>query len=335
MSRQQQIIRLLADGRLHSGEAIAERLGISRAAVWKSLRKADEEFGLGIETVKGQGYRLPEPLELLDVSLIQQLLTETAAPCPALVQIHDDIDSTNTRLMQQASEGAPSGSVCLAERQRDGRGRQGRRWISPFGVNLYLSVLWRYAGGPAQLGGLSLAAGVAVAEALQGMGAQDIGLKWPNDVHWHRRKLAGLLLEVAGEAQGPSHVVVGVGINLRMDRTTDRHGAAAIDQPWVDLREVMQGEPCSRNALAAACIARLFAVLARYDRDGLAPFRSDWLRFDAYRGERVSIHHGDRRILGTHVGIGEGGELLLEQDGRILACHAGEVSLRGTVARGE
>jgi BirA family biotin operon repressor/biotin-[acetyl-CoA-carboxylase] ligase len=324
MDRNLEIVRLLADGELHSGEAIASRLGISRAAVWKAVRKTVELLDLDLESVRGHGYRLCAPLELLDAAEIR-----VGLPAPAQTEIRSidvlpEVDSTNSWLMRRAHGGAPGGSVCLAERQTAGRGRRGRAWLSPFGANVYLSLLWRYPLAPAQLGGLSLAVGVAVARALTAAGASGIGLKWPNDLHWRRRKLAGLLLEVGGEAQGPSHVVVGVGLNLRLDPAR----AAAIDQPWTDLTAVLGAGGYRRNAVVVSLITELCAALERYGAEGLAAFLADWQRLDAYLGEPVELAAGERRIAGVHAGIDATGALLLEVDGKLEAFHAGEVSLR-------
>ncbi|MEA1051399.1 biotin--[acetyl-CoA-carboxylase] ligase [Lamprobacter modestohalophilus] len=348
--RAREIIRLLADGKPCSGETIATAVGVSRAAVWKILHQLDAEFGLGIESVRGQGYRLPEPIELLSSEAIQAQLDAQARQRISVLEILDQVDSTNAYLLapgrrtalaamssaRSARDCGPglavdaggicadAGEICLAERQSAGRGRLGRRWVSPFGRNIYLSILWRYPLAPAQLGGLSLACGVAVAQALDKLGVEGVGLKWPNDVHWQRRKLAGLLLEVAGEAQGPSLVVVGVGLNLRL-RAEE---AAAIDQPWVDLCEVCGDRMPGRNALAAALIERLTATLSRYTDAGLAPFLEDWRRLDAYQGESVSLLNGQQRIQGRYCGIDAQGNLLLETDAGRRTFAAGEVSLR-------
>ncbi|MCF7979013.1 MAG: biotin--[acetyl-CoA-carboxylase] ligase [Chromatiaceae bacterium] len=345
--RAREIIRLLANSKPCSGETIAAAVGISRAAVWKILHQLDAELGLGIESVRGQGYRLPEPIELLSSDAILAQLDAESRQRISVLEILDQIDSTNAYLlapgrrtvlaaMSSARDCGPglavdaggicadAGEICLAERQSAGRGRLGRRWVSPFGRNIYLSILWRYPLAPVQLGGLSLACGVAVAQALDKLGVEGIGLKWPNDVHWQRRKLAGLLLEVAGEAQGPSLVVVGVGLNLRL-RAEE---AAAIDQPWVDLCEVCGDRMPGRNALAAALIERLTATLSRYTDAGLAPFLDDWRRLDAYQGESVSLLNGQQRIQGRYCGIDAQGNLLLETDAGRRTFAAGEVSLR-------
>jgi BirA family biotin operon repressor/biotin-[acetyl-CoA-carboxylase] ligase len=318
------IVRLLADGRLYSGEILAERLGISRAAVWKAVHKAGEVLGLEVRAVRGRGYCLAAPLELLDPERILDGICRDTRQRIARLEIHDDIDSTNSHLMREAQAGAPSGALCLAERQTAGRGRHGRNWVSPFGSNLYLSLLWRYPFGPAELGGLSLAAGTAVAGALEEEGVADVALKWPNDVLWDRRKLAGLLLEAAAEAQGPSLVVLGLGLNTRLGGPQ----AAEIDQPWVDLEQVLGPDGYSRNRLAARMAARLIGVLEGYGRVGLNPFLPAWERYDLHRGEQVELRLGDRAIVGTHAGVTAGGALRLNRGGTIETYQAGEISLR-------
>lgn len=318
------IIRLLADGECHSGEAIAAHLGVSRAAIWKALRRAGEALGIEVVAVRGRGYRLSAPLDLLDAGRILAALSPgTQARIPRL-EIHDSLDSTSSRLMGEAAAGAPSGTLCLAERQTAGRGRLGRTWVSPFGANLYLSLLWRFSLGPAGLGGLSLAAGTAVADALRTAGARDIALKWPNDILWQRRKLAGLLLEVAGEAQGPAHVVVGVGVNTHLEPAQ----AAAIDRPWVDLDQVLGRGRYSRNALAAGVAEALVAAMDRFSREGLTPFLADWEHYDLYRGEQVEVHWGQQRVRGTHLGLDAQGALRLGTGAGVETFQAGEVSLR-------
>lgn len=318
------VIRLLADGELHSGGALAERLGISRAAVWKAVHRAGEIFDLEVRSVRGRGYQLAEPLELLDRERILAEISGDTGREIARIEVYDDIDSTNSYLLREAAEGAPSGSLCFAERQTSGRGRHGRIWVSPFGTNVYLSLLWRYPFGPGRLGGLSLAAGAAVAGILEKEGAAEVALKWPNDVLWRRRKLAGLLLEVAGEAQGPSLVVVGLGLNTRLvkSRATD------IDQPWVDLESIPGLAGVGRNRLAGRLADRLIGAMLRYGNQGFGPFLPDWERFDLYRGERVELRLGKQTKVGVHAGIDSQGALRLDTGGSIETYQAGEVSLR-------
>jgi BirA family biotin operon repressor/biotin-[acetyl-CoA-carboxylase] ligase len=331
-ARRQFVLRLLADGELHSGAELAAHLGVTRAAVWKILRAAVDELGLELSSIRGKGYMLAAPLELLDPVRIEAGLSDLSCGLLGGLEVLDSVSSTNTRLMRRARDGAPSGLVCLAERQLAGRGRSGRRWVSPFGSNIYLSVLWRYPLAPAELGGLSIACGVAAARALKAAGVADIGLKWPNDLHWRRRKLGGLLLEVAGESQGPSHVVVGIGVNSRLSPGQ----AAGIDQPWTDLASALSDAPDDgrgdvrpgRNAVAALLIDALFPALIEFGNAGLDPFLPDWRAFDTYLGEPVALIMGERRITGTCAGVGADGALLLDTGEGRRAFHAGEVSLR-------
>ena len=325
MERHLALIRLLADGEFHSGEVIARQLGLSRAAIWKALRKSAEHYGLALDSVRGRGYRLQSPLELLDAAPILAALSPAGRASLARLDIHDQIDSTNTELMRAAVSGAPSGTACLTERQTAGRGRRGRVWVSPFGVNLYFSLLWRYSLTPAALGGASLAAGAVVAEALRAAGAEDLALKWPNDLLWKGRKLAGLLLEVAGESQGPSHLVLGVGLNLRMALAQ----GSLIEQPWTDLNQVLDGRPVSRNDLVARLLDALLVALDTYGREGLTPFLDQWRRFDAFQGQAVKLLTGAGRVIeGIHAGIASDGSLQLETVDGLQRFQAGEVSLR-------
>ena len=331
MDRSLELVQLLADGGLHSGQAIASKLKITRAGVWKSVVKARNGLDLRIESERGRGYRLAAPLELLDAGRILEALDSCSEVSLARLEIHDQLDSTNARLMAEAQVGAPSGTACLAERQTAGRGRRGRTWISPFGSNLYLSLLWRYPLAPAALGGVSLAAGVAVARVLRDLGVKDLCLKWPNDLLWQRRKLGGLLLEVGGEAQGPSFLVAGLGINLQMPQDQGQH----IDQPWTDLGSVLGSRPPGRNNLAARLIAALGSAFETYGMLGLEPFLADWDAFDGLRGKPVRLRLGEQVIEGTHAGIAPDGALRLATAQGVQSYHAGEVSLRAASASQE
>lgn len=317
----QRLVRLMADGRFRSGQELAGRLGISRAAVWKQLRSFPDAFGIKVESVRGRGYRLRQPLELLNADWIHAAIDPNGRPRE--IVIHDTVDSTNSWLLARARTGMPGATVCLAERQEAGRGRHGRHWVSPFGANIYLSILWRYDLAPMELSGLSLACGVAVARALKRLGVPAPSLKWPNDVLWQGRKLAGLLLEVGGEATGPSHVVAGVGINTRLSPADGE----LIDQPWADLAAVPGVPATSRNRLAALLIGELTAALELYGSQGLEPFLADWSGYDGFRGRVVTLDTGTSKIRGDYLGITEQGAIRLQIDGAVHSFTMGEVSL--------
>ena len=323
MSLRRRLLSLLSDGEHHSGEALGAALGVSRMAVWKHI-KALHELGIDISVHRGKGYRLPATLELLERERILAALTSPCAQAISDIHVYLEVDSTNNWLREVALNGAASGTVCVAEMQSAGRGRRGRTWVSPFAASLYLSLLWRANCGAAALGGLSLVTGIAILRALQSLGIEGAGLKWPNDVLAGRDKLAGVLIDVVGEASGPCAVIVGVGIN--MDLPDDK--SRAIDQSWTDLRRVSGDAVLSRNELAGRVLSELIPVMALFEREGLQPFLDDWRRYDLVSGRRVDLLLPNERISGTACGIDDGGALLVHtREGRRRFL-SGDVSLR-------
>jgi BirA family biotin operon repressor/biotin-[acetyl-CoA-carboxylase] ligase len=236
----------------------------------------------------------------------------------------EEVDSTNQAVAGYLQAvGDANGLTCLAEVQWSGRGRRGRRWVATPYRNILLSMAWRFPGGPAQVAGLSLAAGVAVRQAIADYGVTGAGLKWPNDVLWEGRKLAGLLVEVHGEAAGPTQVILGVGVNGGISRAD----AARIDQPWVDLQTIT-GSVTDRNRLAALLIGELLRMFKLFAAKGFAPFRDAWERAHRYNGERVRLLLGERAIIGTVQGIDADGGLIVRHARGEQVFHAGEISLR-------
>lgn len=315
------LLALLSDGRFHSGEGLGRTLGVSRATVWSAVR-ALRGFGLDIHAVRGRGYRLAKPLELLDYDVLLHRLEVSSRSLLSGLEVHQEIGSTNQHLMEGAARGLPKGYVCLAEMQTRGRGRRGRAWVSPFGSNVYLSVLWRFGEGPARLAGLSLAMGVAVVRALAALGVRDVGLKWPNDVIWRGGKLAGILLEVAGESSGPCHAVVGVGINLNMSAGE----GVRIGQPWADLASSFPS--IGRNQLATELIHQLLLGLAAYEHSGLETFQREWGASDVLMGRVVSLHLPEGVVTGVAGGVDGQGALVVEVGGVRRLYTYGEVTVR-------
>lgn len=323
MNQRERILRTLSDGRFHSGAALGKVLGIGRSAAWKHIR-AIQDLGVDVFAVRGKGYRLAAPIELLDREKIMRQLSPANADRLRGVEIHFEIDSTNRYLMDHAARGADRPWLCLAESQSAGRGRRGRNWASPFAGNLYFSLLWRFEPGADVLSGLSLVAGAAIAEALRGLGVEDIGLKWPNDLFHRNRKLGGLLVEVSGEAAGPWDAVIGVGINIDMPENIGRN----IDQPWTDLNAAA-GRALGRNRVAAAVVDALLDALPRFEKAGFSPFRALWTRYDVALDRVVNLHGGNGRIeTGLARGVGEHGALLFERDGLVRSVTSGDISLR-------
>lgn len=317
------VLSRLSDGGFHSGERLARELGLSRTAVWKQVERI-RETGLAVESEAGRGYRLPGGLELLDAGRIEGELSGEVRARLATLTILPDVDSTNRWLYAQGMAGQPAQSVCLAEMQTAGRGRRGRGWVSPFGANFYGSVLWRFDMGPTALGGLSLAVGVAAVRALEGLGIEGVGIKWPNDLQWQGRKLAGVLVEVSGESGGPSLAVAGVGINCRMPPAA----RIQVDQPFAELDEVPGGDRVSRNELAAGVIEALFRGLAGFESSGFESCRGDFERMDLLSGRTVRILAGDRGIEGEALGVDDTGRLKARVAGEVRTFASGEVTIR-------
>lgn len=315
-----ELLAKLGAGRL-SGDALARELGQTRAAVWKRIQGL-RAAGVAIEGRAGDGYRLEYPLELLDADRIRAGLAPAAAAELAALEIAWTLASSNSELLRR---GTPlrGVEVLLAERQTGGRGRRGRHWASPLAAHVYLSLLRGFSGGLSRMGGLSLAAGVVVAEALRDMGFAGVMLKWPNDLVVAGRKLGGLLVEGGGEFAGPARAVVGLGLNVRMPAAL----ADDISQPWTDLC-TLAGTEVSRNAVVAALLSALLPALATFERDGLAPFLARYQVLDALAGREVRVEDGGALHTGVACGLaGDGALRVRSGDGERL-FHAGEVSVR-------
>jgi BirA family biotin operon repressor/biotin-[acetyl-CoA-carboxylase] ligase len=315
------LIALLSDGRFHSGETLGQSLGIGRAAVWKSLQRLPA-LGLEFHAVSGRGYRLQQPIELLDESIISSLVHDPVKTALSALQLFPVIDSTSQYLKQAAETGASSGTVCVAEYQSAGRGRRGRYWHSPYGSNLYFSVLWRFSDSMSHLGGLSLAIAVAMVRCFDSLGAIGIGIKWPNDIVTRQGKLAGILVDVAGESSGPCYAVIGIGVNYAMSPSV----GSVIDQAWTHLRAT--GVEAGRNEVVVRLLENIYQAVTLYERSGFQPFREEWQRWDVLHNQTVTIHLPNESRDGIAMGIDESGMLMVEHQGMIRHYASGEVSLR-------
>lgn len=322
MRQKRQLLDMLRDGHFHSGTALGLQLGISRSAIWKEIRQL-VRLGHEIHAVPGRGYRLAAPVEALNAAAIRAALNPAALKLLGNIDILDATDSTNVYLLHQADNGVASGTACFAEQQHAGRGRHGRNWVSPPGGNIYLSLLWRFSMAPTAVSGVSLAVAIGVMRALHAVGLTRAGLKWPNDVLWQGRKLAGILLDMAGEVTGPCHLVAGVGLNVAIPA----QAATAIGQPWVDLRTALDSVP-SRNLLAGLLLQHLLLALHEFQQRGLAPFMQEWEQLDLIKGTRVTLNHGGQPVHGVAQGVAADGALNLLVNGVTRRYYSGEVSLQ-------
>ena len=334
MLSQQALLTVLSDGEWHSGEDLGAHFNVSRAAIWKQLKQL-QTAGIALESERGKGYCLSSPMSLLDHASINTALNQQTQTLVSNLDIEFSIPSTNSAARQKIEQGGIdanySGHVIFAEQQTAGRGRRGRTWVSPLGRNIYTSTIWRFSAGASALSGLSLAVGVAIVKALESLGYKGIGLKWPNDLLWQGKKLGGILLEISGDAAGPCHVVVGIGLNLNM--SNQQSVTDDIDQPWVDLAS-LSDQPVDKNAIAAALLNQLIPMLATFEASGFEPLLQDWLDRDAYLGSDIVLTMGADKLQGKQVGVKPDGSLCIETADGLRTFNGGEVSLRAVKAEG-
>lgn len=333
-----QVLSQLTHERFTSGSHIAAHLGVSRSAVSEALKEADGA-GIRVFSLTRKGYRLAAPFERLSPETLHRLLGPAARRLD--VEVVETIESTNTTLMQRANLGAPSGASLAAEMQTAGRGRRGRSWQGVLGGSLTFSLLWRFDRGAAQLAGLSLVVGVAIVRALRKSfaanvepalqvtsSANDIALKWPNDIVWRGRKLGGVLIETQGDVLGPTAVVIGIGLNTRMATETK----SAIDQPVADWSDVV-GSEMSRNALLAGILGELVTVLDAFELHRFGGFRDEWIAMHALQGAVVSVTQADKTVFeATVCGVADDGALLVRRGKETLTLTSADVRVRAEAA---
>jgi BirA family biotin operon repressor/biotin-[acetyl-CoA-carboxylase] ligase len=324
MNKKRRLLELLADGNFHSGVLLAQALGVSRMAVWKQAQ-ALRDYGLDVTSVKRKGYRLAEPVSLLDVSHIKRELTAAALRDIATLEIAFTTASTNKYLMDKLPHENIHGYIALAEYQSAGKGsKDTRTWISPLGGGIYMSIGWHFDFYPNSFTALSLAAGVAVARALRRSGVEAIALKWPNDIIGQGAKLGGILIESRGITKGHCDVVIGIGINVHIPERM----RVLIGQPYTDISRLVASPP-DRNQLAGALINETLGMLREFDRHGFARFIDEWRALDHYAGKDACLVFPDRVINGRVLGIENNGMLSMSINGRKQRFAGGELSLRG------
>ena len=320
----QQLLAALATGETLSGARLAAASGVTRAAIWKQI-EALRGRGVPIESAGTAGYRVPWPLQMLDKKRIRAALSTAIAQRVGALDLHWELDSTSSELQRRAAEAADL-SFVLAETQSAGRGRRGRHWLSPPGLNLYLSCLKRFDDGFGALSGLSLAIGVMVLRALDSLGIAGAGLKWPNDILAGDGKLGGILVELSGEYQGPCAAVIGIGVNLRL--TDDLREQAG--QPVCDLATLAHGTPPDRNRVAAALIAALVEGLEQFERAGFAAFQQEYARYDCLHGVPLRASGATGELEGIGAGIDQRGALQLQNASGMHRIDSADVTVRRT-----
>ncbi len=295
---------------------------MTRARVSQVL-KAAESAGFALERIRGRGYRLIDPVHFLDRAAIERALGASAAKVS--IEVADSIDSTSSELLRRSARASVHRRLLVAEVQTAGRGRRGRGWTSVAGGSLAFSLGWRFEQGAGFLAGLSLAVGIALARALEAEGFRDIALKWPNDLLYRHCKIGGILIELSGDALGPSLAIIGVGLNVRIPPGARRDIAQAV----ADLTSIDPAREIDRNRLLARIAEELISLLERYARDGFAPFMAEWQRRHALHRKAVRVLLPDGSTARGHVaGVDADGALVLDDGGRRRRFVTGEVSLR-------
>ncbi|MCD6045091.1 MAG: birA [Gammaproteobacteria bacterium] len=314
------LTELLNDGEYHDGTSIGDALQMTRAGVWKLIKKL-EQYDIPLTSVKGKGYRLDLPLILLDPQKILRLLAKKAVS----VEVLEKVDSTN-QYLKCYLQGNKDIRVCIAETQSQGRGRLNRQWHSPFGQNVYLSLLYPFQKDISELSGLSLVVSLALCHTIEIVIGQKekMGIKWPNDMVVSGQKIAGILIEIQAESHGFCQTIIGIGVNVNTQQASDKE----ITQAWSSLQK-LSGYYIDRNAICAELILQLLLYLERFSSRGLATFLEEWQQRDVLYQQPVTVISGNQEYSGIGHGIDAQGHLLLKMaDGSVQSFSSGDTTLK-------
>lgn len=320
------ITSLLSDGEFHDGTSIGKSLNITRAAVWKAIQKL-EQYAIPLISMKGKGYRLELPLILLNRQNIKTKLRHRSIE----LDVIEKIDSTNDYLKKFISQNKKI-RVCIAETQTQGKGRLSRQWYSPFGENIYFSMLYPFAKDISELSGLSLVVGLAICQAVESvidLKGKHLKIKWPNDVLANQQKIAGTLIEIEAEFNGFCQAIIGIGINVNMSKIPKK----VIPFSWSSILKITE-QYQDRNKLCAVLIDCLADYLERFLSSGLPSFMDEWEKRDCLANTPIAVISGNKKQEGICVGINDQGHLLLKTASKkILTFSSGDTTLlKGAVA---
>ena len=317
------LLDFLSNGDFHSGEDIASEFNVTRTAIWKQLKKLNEVLPSDIVSVSGKGYRLQEPMNVLNVDKINAGIADLLRTEIHKTEVLLECESTNQYLLDGIEQHLSENYLLFAERQKNGRGRRGRPWISPFASNIYMSLSWGLKLSIAEMSGLSLVVAISVANALKKNGIENVKLKWPNDVYVDGKKISGVLLELRGETNSPCRAVIGIGLNVNMHKSAVKK----IDQPWTDMQSIL-GVSVDRNKIAASIVNELLVDLKLFEENGFAYFVEQWRVYDMLEGQQIDITGHTMIKNGIARGVDSQGALLVESDNNISPIYSGEVSIR-------
>lgn len=318
-----ELLKILREsGAYVSGQQLCEHFGVSRTAVWKVIRQLKEE-GYEIEAVKNKGYHIREIPDVITSEEVKSRLHTKWMGQNCLYL--DCVDSTNNYAKWIAEEGAADGTLVMADEQTGGKGRRGRGWETPGGVNIAMTLLLRPRIQPEHASRLTLLMAIAVAQGIRSVTGLDAGIKWPNDVVVHGKKVCGILTEMSAEVDYINYVVIGTGINVNQESFPEeiRHIAGSL---CVEL-----GEKISRAELAASimeALERIYEIFLR--TEDLSELYKEYNEICVNRGHAIRVLEPKQEYNGTTDGINENGELVVQKEnGETVCVYAGEVSVRG------
>jgi BirA family biotin operon repressor/biotin-[acetyl-CoA-carboxylase] ligase len=311
------LVKLLNTGDYCDGSSIGEKLGITRSAVWKSIKKL-RTYGIDIKSVKGKGYYLEEDLILYEKKIIlKNLILDKKIISLLDLKIFETLPSTNDYLKKFGWQNTMA--VCLAEEQTKGRGRFSRNWYSPFGQNIYLSMGFNITKEISELMGISLIIGLAVINAIKEYGIKEkILIKWPNDILWKDKKIAGILIDANAEINGNCKLIIGVGINLNMATIPQSSDL----QSFMSLKKII-GHTIDKNKMVALLINNIFIFIKKFEKDGLHSFIEQWHNYDYLYDKKLKIKDANIEKQGIAKGIDPYGRLILQLNNgneQMFAC---------------
>jgi len=305
-----------------SGEEISRRLSVSRTAVWKQINKL-REAGYEFEAVPNKGYRIVNKPERIDSqTLVDMLKTNTVG---RKLKVLETTVSTQEEARALAEAGAPEGTLVVAEEQTGGKGRMGRKWYSPKGKGIWMSLVLRPKQPLHYMPQLTLLSGVAVCRAVRKVTGVMAGLKWPNDLLVDGRKICGILLESAAEDEYVRYCIAGIGISANLD--ADDYPAEL--KPIATSLKIEAGKPIDRAQLIAAALEEFETLYGLYQQEGFAPIASLWEALSVTLGKRVTVGTPAGPVTGQAVKLDHSGALtIMTEDGREMPVFSGDVELR-------
>jgi BirA family transcriptional regulator, biotin operon repressor / biotin---[acetyl-CoA-carboxylase] ligase len=310
------VVCALSNEKYMNGAEMARHLGISRTAIWKIIRVLIN-YGIDIISDNKLGYKINQKLILLDRDAIGKEIDYN----PTNLDIFESINSTNEFLKNTQHQDYQN-HICLAEHQSGGNARLNRSWDSPFGQNLYLSIKYHFKKDISAISGLSLIAGLSVIRALSQLNISNkFKIKWPNDIYYEDKKIAGILTEVVGESYGGCMAIIGIGLNVNMTKLSNEN---VIN--WTSLKKIT-GEYFDRNKICISLINNIIKDIEKFNIMGLEYFLNDWNECDYLADKKITVKNGEKSIEGEYKGIDAQGNLLLKVDGTITTLYSGDTSI--------